>query len=421
MRQQSRQAVTKKGVLRRLRDLDLGQGHDPRGRQGRRYPLKVLLNALMLGFLTAATALRKVEVLTASLSIEARQVSKVTGRISDTKLRDTALQLDHQELCAVLHKQVKAEHRRGRLSPYPLPFGVAALDGKCLAVLDDWGHPDVQVVRPEKHTPYGLARVHRAFLVSSEAQVCIHQRPIPGDTNEIGAVCSFTKELIEAYKRTSLFEVIIADAGNTSLAHGDLIHGADLGYVLAIKANCGDIHQEALRLLAHSPQKEAETNVCRREKGDKVTHSVWRAPINGYLKWGHARQLVRVQRVVEKSDGTVSTGNRYVVTNLTRGRLNGGGWLTLIRLYWRIENNGNWTADSVFGEDAKRTPFCRVPTAVFALSVLRMIALNIFAILRSMVRRDWDSNKISWAEVVHLAHIELASPIDAYRVRQDGI
>ena len=124
--------------------------------------------------------------------------------------------------------------------------------------------------------------------------------------------------------------------------------------------------------------------------------------------------------MVEKSDGTVSTGNRYVVTNLPRGRLNGGGWLTLIRLYWRIENNGNWTADSVFKEDAKRTPFCCVPTAVFALSVLRMIALNIFAILRSMVRRDWDSNKISWAEVVHLAHIELASPIDAYRVRQDG-
>lgn len=127
---------------------------------------------------------------------------------------------------------------------------MAAIDGKGLGKLDSWVHPDIQKVSPTDQAPYGLARVHRTHLVSSKATVCIDQRPIPGDTNEIGAVCDTTRELLETYKRTNPFEVITADAGNCSLAQATLIHEADVGYVLGIKENAGDIYQEALRLLA---------------------------------------------------------------------------------------------------------------------------------------------------------------------------
>ena len=412
MRQQNRDPATNKAVLRRIRDVDCESLPDPRARQGTRYPYRTLMHALLVGCLVAAPSLRAVEALCAGLALWACRELGIRRRISDTKLRDTLLGLDQKDLVLALHRQVKAEHRRGILEPYYLPFGFAALDGKQLAMLDDWSHEGVQEVHPDKGVPYGLARVHRAFLLSSRAQVCLHQRAVPGDTNEIGTVCDFTSELISAYAQTDLFEVLGFDAGNSSLAHATLIHQANLGYLAAIKSNCGDIHTEAIRLLSEQTAEQAEWSVKTREHGTWETRRLWRVSIQGYLGWTHARQLIRVQRLVENERGVVSEGNRYYATNLPAGRLKNQGWLTLIRQYWRIENNGNWTTDVVWKEDTRRTPWIRVPEAVFALSLLRMIALNVVAVLRSMSRREWDWQWVPWNEVVQalLALFKPAKP-----------
>jgi hypothetical protein len=117
-----------------------------------------------------------------------------------------------------------------------------------------------------------------------------------------------------------------------------------------------------------------------------------------------------VERTVERADGEVTRGNRYVVTNLVRGRLDGQGWLTLVRMHWRCENEGHWTADVVWKEDARRTPWIRVPHAVYALSALRMLALNVLAALRRLSRREYTSRPVPWREVARLAHFVLAGP-----------
>jgi len=247
--------------------------------------------ALALGAVAALRSLRAVEALTAGLNLDVRRRSKIMGRFSDTKLRDTLLGLRPKEVRWALHHQVKAEHRRGNLVPTRLPFGVVAIDGKWLSKLDEWGHPDVQPVRPEGKPPYGLARVHRAHLVSSDATVCVDERPIPGRTNELGAVCVFTKELITAYRRTELFEVITADAGNCSLKHASLIHGHNLGYVLAIKEPAGELYREALRQLADLGTNQAEVSETRQEKGTRITHRLFRVTIRGFLDWTHALAL----------------------------------------------------------------------------------------------------------------------------------
>jgi hypothetical protein len=366
--------------------------------------------ALALGAVTALRSLRAVEALTAGLALPVRRRSRIPGRISDTKLRDTLLGLRPEEVRRALHRQVKAEHRRGNLVPTRLPFGVVAIDGKGLGKLDDWGHPDIQPIRPEGKRPYGLARVHRAHLVSSSATVCLDERPIPGRTNELGAACAFTEELIGAYRRTELFEVISADAGNTSLKHASLIHGHDLGYVLAVKEPLAELYREALRLLGGLAHNEAETVETRHERGCRITHRLYRVTTRGFLGWTHTRQLVRVERTVESKSGEINFGNRYFVTNLVPGRLDGRGWLTLVRMHWRCENEGHWTADVVWKEDARRTPWIRVPHAVYALSLLRMIALNILAVLRRMSRREYTSRPIPWREVARLAHFTLVGP-----------
>lgn len=409
MRQMNRQPATKKGVIRRLRDAQLDRLTDKRDRRGRRYPHRALTFALALGCVCALRSLRQLEAMTAKLQPGVRSTTKISRRLSDTKLRDALLDLDPMEARAALHKQVKAEHRRGNLKPTRLPFGVVAIDGKCLGKLDSWSHQDIQKVTPQKRPPYGLARVHRAHLVSSDATVCIDQRPIAGDTNEWGAVPRFTTELLDTYCRSELFEVITADAGNSSLAHAALIHSRNKGYVLAIKEPNGDIYQEALRQLSARTSSESEVTKTRREKGHWVTHRLWRVSVPGYLKWAHARQLVRLERVVKKDDVQTSVGNRYFVTNLPKGRLKGVGWLTLIRMHWRCENEGHWTADVVFSEDARRTPWIRVPKAVYALSMLRMIALNVLAVLRTMTRREWTSHLVPWKEVTIAVRIALTA------------
>lgn len=417
MRQQNRQPATKVGVLRRLRDAGLDRLTDHRSRRGRRYPHQALLLALTLGCVAALRSLREVEALTAGLVRGVRRETKIRQRISDTKLRDELLTIEPEEARQALHRQVKAEHRRGNLEPTRLPFGVVAIDGKCLGKMDSWDHPDVQLVRPNKQPPYGLARVHRAHLVSSKATVCVDQRPIAGKSNEIGDVYTFTQQMLRTYCRGDLFEVITADAGNSSLAHANLIHGHDKGYVLAIKEPQGEIYQEALRLLGGGGANQAERSESRREKGALVTHRVWRAKLRGYLRWTHARQLVRVERTVEKNDGEVTTGNRYFVTNLPAGRLEGPGWLTLVRMHWRCENEGHWTADVVWKEDARRTPWIRVPKAVYALAMLRMIGLNVLAVLRALTRREWSQRPVPWLEVAQAVRFAVAEPTFVLRER----
>ena len=409
MRQQNRQPVTRKSVFRRLRDARLDRLSDKRSRRGRRYTHLALIHGLMIGLLSAARSLREVEALTASLNGQVRKGTKIQHRISDTKLRDTLMQVDVAQARHALHRQVKAEHRRGNLKPDRFPFGVVAIDGKGLGKLDRWDHPDIMRIQHQGQPPYGLARAHRAHLVSAKATLCVDQRPIPGDSNEMGNICQTTQALIETYGRTDLFEVITVDAGNASVAHADLIHDHNLGYVFTVKENCGDIYQEALRQLAQRTSDEAEERQTRREKGARVTHRLWRAPIRGFLRWSHARQLVRIQRVVEESNGSFSEGNRYFVTNLPTGRLNASGWLTLVRMHWRCENSGHWSTDVVWKEDAKRTPWITSPQAVYALAILRMIALNILAMLRRMSRREWESKPPPWNQVVQAVRFTLAS------------
>lgn len=404
MGQQNRQPVTKVAVLRRLRDAELEHLTDDRGRRGRRFQHMGLLMALALGCAGALPSLRAVETMTAWLDPYWRRKSRIRGRISDTKLRDALMAIEPAEARLCIHRQVKAEHRRGRLAPSRLPFGVVAVDGKALGKLSSWDHPDVQRQRPEDGRDYGLARVHRAHLVSSEATVCVDQRPIPGSSNEVGEVVTFAKELVATYRRTNLFEVLTADAGNTCLALGDYLDAEGLGYALAIKVPNGDIYQAALSRLGWLERGRCELSRTERVKGTVVTWRLYRSQLDGgHLAWSHARQLVRVERVVETPDGEVrSEGNRYFVTNLTQGRLGAQGWLTLLRMHWRCENEGHWTADVVWNEDRRRKPWTTDPRAVYALSMLRMIALNIVAALRSMTRRSWERGPVSWRYIIFL-------------------
>jgi len=384
MTQATRQAITLHGLNTRLEDAALASLSDKRGRQGRRLSFKALMLALMYGLATASRSLREVEELTSSLTRRVRRASGIGQRISDTKLRDTLLQLDAEQVRVALHRQIKAEHRRGQLRRDGLPISLLAIDGKGLGKLNDWGHPNIQKVEPSQGLPYGLARAHRAVLVSSQAAVCVDTRPIPGDTNEIGAMPGYIEELHETYGRTTLFDTIIADAGNTSEGVARRLAELNYGYILAIKENHGELHLEAQRQLTNA---KVQHEFSSQERGQQITYRLYRHRLDtGYLNWTHARQVVRVERLVNGEE-QCSEGNRFYVSNLPWNRLSEQQWLKSIRAYWRIENNSNWTADAFWREDAKRTPWTTDPEAVYVMAALRMLAINIVAVMRAGSRQ----------------------------------
>lgn len=317
MSQHNRQAVTKTAIMRRLEDAGVHRMPDWRKPQGKRIEHRALMFALTLAVVAAVRTLRGAERLTARLSGHLRKKTRIKGRISDTKLRDALLSRHFPEARLCLVRQVKREHRRGRLKPSRLPFGVIAIDGKALGKVDVSTHEYVQNAHPKNADPYGLCRVHRATLVSSEAAVCIDQRPIEGATNEIGALPDFLEQLFDTYGRT-----------------------------------------------------------------------------------------------VETNGKEPEVGNRYFVTNLACGRLKEPAkWVELVRLYWRCENENHWTADVFFDEDAKRTPWTTDPEAVYVMSFLRMLGLNILAVLRAMCRCEYTRGKLPWKEIILRVQIALRAAV----------
>lgn len=124
------------GLMRcRLPELHLERVADPRSRRGRRWKcFSVLLRAVLLGLMAGRKRLSDVEALTDEMSVAMRRMLRIPRRAPDTTLRHLLIKLDPHELRLRLHGQVKAAHRRKALSPFGLPFGQVAIDGRSTAL-----------------------------------------------------------------------------------------------------------------------------------------------------------------------------------------------------------------------------------------------------------------------------------------------
>jgi len=388
--------------------------------------MEVLLTTLVVAMVTAARSLRDVESRTLQIAKNPKAGLGITTKIADNTFGKVLPRVDHQDVVACLHRMVKAEHRRGNLKPTVLPMGTVAIDGKNVATLrwhdlcrvlgleqSEAGpeqvkallaerYPEVQLCVPEHGKPYALARVHTVTLVSSDAAVCIHQRPTLGHTNEIGSMPELLAELRAGYGRTALITMVTTDAGNTSLEVAGLILKSGWDYFLQIKSEHGDLYTEATAALGSLSDEEADWAAADTQNGKVVTYRLWQQELTdeGWLGWTHARQLVRVQRTVEDPNtGEVKVGNRFYVSNRTVTELPPRGSGKLSRAHWRCENETHWTANAEIQEDRRRLAWSRHPKGVFVVSVLRRIAANILAVARKLSRLGGSGETPTWHQV----------------------
>ena len=129
--------------------------------------------------------------------------------------------------------------------------------------------------------------------------------------------------------------------------------------------------------------------------------------------WKGARQLVRVERVVADDNGPVSVGNRYFVCSMSSDELTASDTLNLARGHWRCENEGHWTADAIWDEDARRTPWTQHPNGILVVGILRAIAINILAVLRALSRVERGENlvKPTWQTCIEQVLLVLFEPL----------
>ena len=433
-----RQAATPRGLFRRLADLELSQVSDPRQAKKVVWPLPTVLTALLVSLLTKARSLRAVEQRTAQLTPEARTDLGIPQRLPDNTCGALLPRLPRAGLGACLRRLVLQEHQRGNLRPARAAGGTVAIDGKNVGTLHfgdlcrvlgldaatatadqvrprlSEKFPEAQLCVPTEGEPYALLRVHTVTLTSAPAAVCVYQRAIPGHTNEVGALPGLLRALHSAYGRTHLFRRVTTDAGNTSLATAGQTCASGWAYFAQLKSEHGSLYAEAERVLAGRRRARAVERYSDAQHGQVVTYSIWQYDLTdaGWLDWTHARQLFRVERVVDRPDGSrVSVGNRYYVTSDTADQLGPKHALECSREHWRCEEETHWTADVEFQEDRRRLAWSRHPLGLLVVSLLRRIALCVLAVIRQLSRVSYSEETPSWHQVTEHFLLLLCEPL----------
>ena len=402
---------------------------DPRDRRGRRWKLGALLGCALTSLVLLSRSLRRAEQLSCDL-VGSRLLRRlgIRRRVPDSTLGDALALVAPSELLAELHRQVRAEQRRKALGPERLPGGVIAIDGKVQAVLAAPANPYTCQRQGGQDGPARyLHRVLNATLISARAAVCIQQLPIAAWSNEMGSFRAFFEELLAAYGRSDLFEVVTSDAGVISREHAGWLDGQGYGYVVALKDNNPALELEARGVL----QDRAEYEPCdAADEGFELDSSrgwvkreLWTSREHaGWPGWEHLRQvwLVRVWRKRTKDAPVEHLEDRLYVTNLLPShRIRGKHILTLIRGHWRIENELHGTLDIELREDDDG--WVRRGYGLINTGLLRVMAYNLLAIARAVhlrgktlpawrQLRDWLRDAIVWPVLLTATTVEPRAP-----------
>lgn len=382
-------------VAARLPEAKLGKVADPRGRQGRRWPLQTLLTAVVLGIAAGCRSLLHTEALTDELSPAVRGRLGLLRRVPDTTLRQALVKVAPSEVRRALRAQVKAAHKRKALEPVGLPFGVASVDGKSSTSPTADGRYAQLQHHSEGGGTSGLVRTMTFSLVSSAAKVCLDAVPIPPATNEMGHFLLALRSVLKGLGRCRPFRLVTYDAGACSEENARGICAENLDYLLALNEAQPTLYREGQGQLARRTKAEAETvDVLSNER--TVTRRLFRtSELAGFLDWTHLQTVLRVESVTEERGAVVARESRYFLTSLATDALTARQWLLVVRSHWAVENNCHHTWDAVFREDDH--PWIeKDPQGMVVVMLLRRIAYNLLALFRAVTQRSEDRRQTPW-------------------------
>ncbi|OGR00322.1 MAG: hypothetical protein A2284_01320 [Deltaproteobacteria bacterium RIFOXYA12_FULL_61_11] len=360
---------------------------DPRKARGKRFPWWQVLQTLMAGLLCGKTNLRGME----------RLAERLGRRISDTQLSRLLGRIPKEQAVEVLRAQV---HRAWRSKSLQTKggFNQVAVDGKTTWVGKYEANAACHRQRCEGSVRWKV-HVMNGTLVSSAHAMLIDQMAVPSKKGESSSFPSFFSRLLQAYGKTTMLQVLSADAGITNEANARLIDQQGIAYVLALKGNQPTLYLEAQRLLSGLTKPEAVSAWTSERQGYAQRQLFRSSEIAGFHDWNHLRQVILVRKVlVHQHTGEEEVEDRYFLTNLPTGGATAEHLLEMVRNHWMIENGPHWTLDTQWLEDD-----CPLNArAIETVGILRAIAYNILGLLRSKHLRSARNRARSWQGIMEL-------------------
>jgi predicted transposase YbfD/YdcC len=246
----------------------------------------------------------------------------------------------------------------------------------------------------------GLGR-NAIYMVSAWAtanHLVLGQRKVAEKSNEITAI----PELLQALDLTGCLVTLDAIGCQTAIAQLIVDRGAD--YVLALKANQGQLYDDVVLLFADlaASQYQAYTydyaKTWNKGHGRIELREAWTISDPKVLKHlRHANEFARLTTVMmvrheRRCGAEISVETRYYISST---QTSAAHLLRSKRRHWRIENSLHWILDIAFREDESRV---RKGHGAQNLAILRHIALNLLkqettckvGIFNKRLKAAWD-------------------------------
>ncbi len=373
--------ITKARATRIVRQakLNFRSVKDPRRKSNVVYSLQGLLNTAVAALAANKGTLRKMEYFAKDISPALRRQLGLPSRRtpSDSTYQKTLPRIEPKGFLVSLREQVKKALKSKAIRNDIFKGGVLSCDGKGIG--SDKGEKPNELCRESvcdaQGTIFWYLYALRAHLTSSSVCPCIDQEIIEHRAWETTMFPEFLKRIVKTYPK--LFQIVTADAGFTSRANATVVIKLKKLYLFALKKNQHRLYDFALNVIENQPVVAATEE---RYQGFIYRRELRRINCPERTDFPGAEQFWYVRQTRTKKDGKVTVEDRYFVTAVS-AKMGAKQALKLVRLHWRIENNGNWTMDVIFDED-RRSP-CKENYGYVIVNWLRLLAFTLVSIFRS--------------------------------------
>jgi len=246
----------------------------------------------------------------------------------------------------------------------------SATEGQVVAV-------DGKTLRRSHDRTLGKAAIQMVSAWATANRLVLGQVKVDDQSNEITAI----PELLEVLDIAGCIVTVDAIACQREIAEKIVDRKAD--YVLALKANQGNLFREVADLFAYAEEigfRDVEHDFHQTvDKGHgrieirrcwTITESDFLDYVRQFADWPKLNAIVKVhaeRRVGEE----VTRKARYYITSLGNDAQQ---VLDAVRGHWKIENQVHWVLDVVFREDDSRI---RKGNGAQNFAILRHVALNL--------------------------------------------
>lgn len=249
-------------------------------------------------------------------------------------------------------------------------------DGEIIAI-------DGKVLRRSHDGKLGRSAIDMVSAWASKQHLVLAQRKVDDKSNEITAI----HELLSVLDLRGCIVTMDAMGTQTSIAEQIIDQGGD--YILALKGNQGQLHEDVQRLFAelersnyqaykHDYFKTTDKGHGRIEKREcwVICDQEILSQLRGFERWKGLTSVALVRSHRYLGDGKVEIANRYFLNSITGAKR----ILEGVRSHWGIENKVHWVLDIAFDEDRSRV---RKGHGAENLATFRHWALNLLRLDRS--------------------------------------